>query len=211
VGPLRSAVIPNGADAHYFFPANAARLPAPATILFVGRLVPAKGAHVLVEAMRILQQRGIGARAVIVGSAAFGVDRETTYVRGMRHSAPSNVAFAPYKTGAKLAEEFRQATVFCCPSVFEEPFGMVNVEAMACGLPVVATEVGGIPEVFNEGGALLVPPCHPEKLADALVQVLLNSDLRTCLARQGQKSFRKNFTWEVVRERYLGTLETLAA
>lgn len=214
VGEIRSAVIPNGADAACFYPRKGTGdLPASVVpaILFVGRLVPAKGAHVLVEAMRILDQRRIAAQAVIVGSATFGDDTETPYVRELKASAPSNVVFSVYKTGARLAEEFRQATIFCCPSVFEEPFGMVNVEAMACGLPIVASEVGGIPEVFREGGALLVPPGNPAKLADGLERLLLDRDLRTRLAREGQASFRRNFTWDVVRQKYRSVLESLAA
>jgi spore coat protein SA len=211
VGEIRSAVVPNGADGSCFFPANPGGLPGPPTVLFVGRLVPVKGAHVLLEAMRILRQRGSAARARLVGSAAFGSDKDTPYVRGIKASAPDNVTFSPYKTGDKLAGEFRRATVFCCPSVFDEPFGMTNVEAMASGLPTVATEVGGIPEVFREGGALLVPPGDPEKLADALDYVLLDRDLRSRLVREGQQSFRKNFTWNVVREKYRDALESVAA
>jgi len=210
VGEIRSALIPNGADGSYFFPDNLHGSTDPPTVLFVGRLVVAKGPHVLMDAMRILQKRGTCARAVIVGSAAFGDDKQTSYVRGLRDSAPSNVEFRPYATGVKVADEFRQATVFCCPSVFEEPFGMVNVEAMACGLPVVASAVGGIPEVFREGGALLVPSSNPEKLANALDHVLRNRDLRTQLAAEGQRSFRKNYTWDVVRRKYLDALALIA-
>jgi len=211
VGEIRSTVIPNGADGSCFFPANLEGRRGPPTVLFVGRLIPIKGAHVLVEAMRILQQRGSAARALLVGSPAFGSDKDTPYLRGIKASAPDNVAFSPYTTGAKLAGEFRRATVFCCPSVFDEPFGMTNVEAMASGLATVATEVGGIPEVFCEGGALLVPPGDPEKLADALDCVLGNRDLRSRLAREGQQSFQKNFTWNVVREKYRDALESVAA
>jgi spore coat protein SA len=211
VGEIRSTVIPNGADGSCFFPANLGGLPCPPTVLFVGRLIPVKGAHVLVEAMRILKQRGSAARALVVGSAAFGSDKDTPYLRRIKASAPNNVTFLPYKTGAKLAGEFRRATVFCCPSVFDEPFGMTNVEAMASGLPTVATQVGGIPEVFREGGALLVPPGDPERLADALDYVLLDRDVRSRLAHEGRQSFRKNFTWNVVREKYHGALGSVAA
>jgi spore coat protein SA len=211
VGEIRSTVIPNGADGSCFFPANLGGPPGPPTVLFVGRLIPIKGAHVLVEAMRILQQRGCAARALLVGSPAFGSHKDTPYLRGIKVSAPDNVAFSPYKTGDQLAGEFRRATVFCCPSIFEEPFGMTNVEAMASGLPTVAAEVGGIPEVFREGGALLVPPGDPEKLAAALEQVLGDHHLRSRLAREGRRSFRKNFTWQVVREKYREALESVAA
>jgi glycosyltransferase involved in cell wall biosynthesis len=82
---------------------------------------------------------------------------------------------------------------------------------MACGLPAVATAVGGVPEVFAEGGALLVPPDQPEKLADALHIVMTDPDVRTRLGREGQLSFQKNFTWDAVRTKYLYALASLAA
>jgi spore coat protein SA len=211
VGEIRSTVIPNGADGACFFPGDSLAQTCRPTVLFVGCLTPAKGAHVLTEAMRILQRRGSGARAVVVGSAAFGADRETSYVRRLKADAPANVEFAPYQTGSALAGHYRQATVFCCPSVFEEPFGMVNVEAMACGLPVVAAEAGGIPEVFREGGALLVARNDPATLADALDRMLRDAGLRTRLAQEARRSYRKNFTWEVVRGKYIEALASLAA
>lgn len=211
VGGIPSAVIPNGADPRFFFPAvEGARRGGP-VILFAGRLVPAKGAHVLVEAMRMLECRGADARAVIIGSAGFGAQKDTPYIRQMKQTAPTNVEFAPYRTGGALADAFRQATIFCCPSVFREPFGMVNVEAMACGLAVVASDVGGIPEVFEEGGALLVPPNDPAKLADALETLLSDAEVRGRLARAGEQSFRKNFTWDVVRGKYCEVLARVAA
>ena len=79
---------------------------------------------------------------------------------------------------------------------------MVNVEAMACGLPVVATQVGGIPEVFRDGGALLVPPNDPPKLAQALSSLLNDPIMRSDLAAEGLASFRKNYRWDVIRSQY---------
>lgn len=216
VGAIRSAVIPNGADAECFFPGRSASCADFPTVLFVGRLIEEKGPHVLIEAMRILQREGIQARAVIVGGASFGPAQETAYTRRLKSEAPSNVEFSPYVTGAALAEHFRAASVFCCPSVFEEPFGMVNVEAMASGVAVVATRVGGIPEIFAEGGGLLVAPADPAELAGALKTLLRDPMLRERLAGEGRRSFQRNFTWEAVRGKYhqalaqLGTAELAA-
>jgi spore coat protein SA len=199
---LASAVVPNGADEQKFYPALTPALP---TILFVGRLVPEKGIDVFLSAMRLLPE----AKAFVVGSTGFGNQDESEFLRKLKRDAPHNVTFSKYTSGRDLAEKFRSASIFCCPSTFNEPFGMVNVEAMACGLPVVATRVGGIPEVFREGGALLVPPRDSAKLAQALRSLLDNPALRRDLAQEGLASFQRNFRWQSVRSQYQRSLSAL--
>jgi glycosyltransferase involved in cell wall biosynthesis len=88
---------------------------------------------------------------------------------------------------------------------------MVNVEAMACGIPVVATQVGGIPEVFTGGGALLVPPNSSDQLASALDSLVKNPILRRDIGRDGYKSFMRNFSWSRVYERYLKVLLSITS
>jgi spore coat protein SA len=207
---LTTAVIPNGADELHFYPEVQNPINTSSIILFAGRLVHDKGVHVLIAAMQILARRAVAARAVIVGCSQWGSERETKYTRKLKIDAPPNVLFSAYKTGSELAKEFRRADVFCCPSVFNEPFGMVNVEAMACAVPVVATNVGGIPEVFRNGGALLVPPNDPHKLADALCALAGDLSLRKQIGSEGLKSFRKNFRWDLVRSRYREVIASIA-
>ena len=209
--PLNSAVIPNGADENCFYPASPTEHRAVPRILFVGRLVRDKGVDVLLSAMKLLHERNVQAQAHVVGSAKFGNNADDSYTRYVKTLAPPNVTFSTYKVGQALGNEYRAADIFCCPSVFNEPFGMVNVEAMASGLPVVATEVGGVPEIFRHGGGMLVPPNNPSKLADALTTLIERRDLRVALGRQGYSSFTNNFRWEVVRKTYDRTLESIGA
>ena len=147
----------NGADEDSFYPAVSTVLSMTPVVLFVGRLIPEKGVHVLLEAMRILAREGVRLQAKIIGSVNFGTDTLSPYAEALHRDCPHNTEFLPYMVGERLAEQFRNASIFCCPSTWEEPFGMVNVEAMASGLPVVASAVGGIPEIFTQGGGLLVP------------------------------------------------------
>jgi spore coat protein SA len=212
----RSSVIHNGADEQLFYPKESltalpSQTPDDPTILFVGRLVPDKGVHIFVKAMALLHERLVPAKGVIIGASGFGGSGETEYIRDLRRSASPNTEFQPYCSGTFLADKFREADVFCCPSTFDEPFGMVNVEAMACALPVVASEVGGIPEVFAQGGAILVSRNSASKLAQALESLITNPELRREIGQAGYRSFRQNFTWSKVYERYQKVLASVVS
>jgi spore coat protein SA len=212
----RASVIHNGADGELFYPKESLealplQTPHDSTILFVGRLVPDKGVHIFVKAMALLHERRIPAKGIIIGASGFGGSSETRYIRDLRNSVAPNTEFQPYCSGPALADKFREADVFCCPSVFDEPFGMVNVEAMACSLPVVASEVGGIPEVFTQGGAVLVPRNSVPELAEALESLLANPQLRREIGQAGYRSFRQNFTWTEVYERYQRLLASIVS
>jgi spore coat protein SA len=204
-------VIPNGADEHCFFPSphgslNGTHKP---VILFVGRLVHDKGVHVLIEAMRKLEQRGVQANARIIGSVDFGYRSPSNYLSQLKQNTPSNVAFGDYITGEALAQEYRNATIFCAPSVWNEPFGMVNVEAMATKLPVVTTNVGGIPEIFRDGGGILVESGSVDQLAAALELLIKNPAKRRELGDAGYRAFQHRYRWPEIHRRYCQFIETL--
>jgi spore coat protein SA len=204
-----TAVLYNGADESCFHPPVAPFRPEIPVVLFVGRLIPEKGVHVLLEAMDLLQKQGVKINAKVVGSVNFGDDRGSAYVDGLHRNAPANVAFIPYVAGDALAEHFRSSTIFCCPSIWEEPFGMVNVEAMASGLPVVASRVGGIPEIFARGGGILVAKGSPVELAAALQRLAEDETERRHLAAQALAIFQNRFRWNVIREDYRALMHRL--
>ncbi len=208
-----SIVIPNGADETCFFP----RMKRSATdvqkpvILFAGRLVPEKGVHIFVEAMRLLEAKGVKVTGRIIGSKSFGGGAGSNYVRALKRNRPDNLEFRGYVWGSALGEEFRSASIFCCPSIWNEPFGMVNVEAMATALPIVATRVGGIPEIFRDGGAILVPSGCASALAAALEMLTRSPQKQLQLSQQGYKSYQKRYRWRQVRDQYLALIEDLPA
>jgi starch synthase len=104
----------------------------------------------------------------------------------------------PLETVTQL---YSHAAVFACPSVYE-PFGLINLEAMACETPVVASAVGGILEVVEDGKTgILVPPGRPDDLATALRRVLENPELGRRMGLAGRKRIEDHFSWASVAER----------
>jgi spore coat protein SA len=197
-----SSVLYNGADGSLFYPsASNRRTRKTPIVLFAGRLVEDKGVHVLLDAMKLLKQQNVKVRAQIVGSSSFGSGKETEYIRRLKANCPETVTFLEYRTGASLAELFREADIFCSPSICEEGFGLVNVEALASGLPVVSTDGGGVGEIFTAGGGILVERGSAVQLACALRQFAEDPDLRMRTGRQGYAVFRERFTWSIARTR----------
>ena len=106
-----------------------------------------------------------------------------------------------------VVQLYSHATCFACPSVYE-PFGIINLEAMACGTPVVASAVGGIPEVVVDGETgLLVPPGNPALLAAALGRVLADTGFGASLGSAGRRRVEERFSWERIAERTLAVYE----
>jgi spore coat protein SA len=203
----------NGADENLFFPVslNVTNIHSVPVILFVGRLVPIKGVHILMEAMRLLQERKVGAICKVVGSSHAGGSRDkvTHYIRSLHASSPSNVVFEGFRSAIDIASEYRAADILCCPSIWQEPFGNVNIEAMACGIPVVATRVGGIPEIAAEGGVILVEPNSAVEIADALQKLIENRELRSKVAAEGLLSFQRRFSWGTIAGQYREIINSL--
>jgi glycosyltransferase involved in cell wall biosynthesis len=166
-------------------------------VLGVGRLVPKKGFDVFVQACGVLAQRGVPVRATIVGETgehAAEIDRQIA-----RLGLAERVRRLPAMRQAALYQEYRSATVFCLPCRIldnGDRDGIPNVllEAMATGLPVVTTNVSGIPELVVDGvSGLLVPPDDPDATAAALLRLFADPQLAVRLGRAGQALVRERF------------------
>jgi spore coat protein SA len=206
-----SSVLYNGADQSIFYPpVKGRRNQETATVLFAGRLVEDKGVHILLDAMKLLSEQGVRLQARIVGSSSFGHGEETDYIRRLKATSPSTVAFLQYRSGMALGDLFRGADIFCSPSVWDEPFGLVNVEALASGLPVVSTLSGGASEIFSSGGGILVERGCAVQLAWALRRLTEDPDLRAQLGQDGYRAFLDRFTWSNTRRQVREIKRTLS-
>jgi glycosyltransferase involved in cell wall biosynthesis len=117
------------------------------------------------------------------------------------------VAWLGYIPWRKLMDCYRRAALFVMPSYYET-FGISCLEAMAFGLPVVATRAGGLPEVVEDGvTGLLVPPGDSAALADAICRLLADADLRQRLGETGRERVVANFTAERVVQETMAVYE----
>ena len=206
----KTFVVRNGADPAKFHVAGRVPTDVP-RIIFTGRLVPYKGVHILVEAMHILKKRGVAATCQIVGGAGFGSRPTTRYVRRLHRSCPSNTEMMGYKAGDELAALLRRADIFCCPSIWSDPFPLAPLEAMASGLPVVASRTGGLPETLAYGGGVLVPPADAESLATAIQDLVEDPERRKQLSNQAVRAFQEHFRWNNVRDQYRNVIDKVVS
>lgn len=177
-------------------------------ILYVGRLIEMKGVHHLLQAMRQIAAQVPEAVLLVVGSAHYGSNKITPYVQKLHRigaQMPRHVRFVPFVPHSDIASWFRLADVLVVPSNHKEAFGLVNVEAMASGVPVVATRAGGMKEIIVNGvtGYLISPSRLGMELAPRVISLLTNE---TLARRMGEESVRKvldQFTWEQTAVRWL--------
>lgn len=212
----RVHVIHNGVDPDDYQPggdkAVLARYGVDATrpvVLFVGRITRQKGLHVLLEAAPKLPA---GVQVVLRAGSADTPEIKAEVDAGVaaaRAAGRDVVWITENLTRAELTGLIGAATVFCCPSVYE-PFGLVNVEAMACAVPVVAAAVGGIPEVVVDGETgLLVAPESVDELAAALTRVLEDAPLARKMGDAGRQRVVDAFSWRQVAARTRALYEQL--
>jgi spore coat protein SA len=205
----RANVLFNGADGQLFHP-DEHHSGKRVQIVFAGRLVAEKGVHVLMQAMHLLGERNVPADCSIIGGAGFGTFETTKYVKSLQEQQASNVKLIGYLAGEAYAARIRQADIFCCPSVWQEPFGMVTVEAMASGVPVIATNVGGIPETLQFGGGILIAPDNSEALADAIQMLVADESKRKQLGVDAISAFQHHFAWQNIESEYSAILNAIA-
>lgn len=209
--PERSyEVIPMGIDTDTFKPAG----PSAAgdrvqqrdfTVLFVGRLTEDKGVIDLLQALELLQASGARFRAIVVGS---GNQEEELRRFVEQRDLRSCVEFTGWVGSEDLVAYYHAADVFVGPSIvgstgWKEALGLVFVEALATGLPVIATDTGGIADVVEDGvTGYLVDQQSPHQLFEKLRLLYEDRPLLARLSRQGRATVEQRFSWATVGSRY---------
>jgi len=194
--PGEYRIIPNGVDTTYFKRSNLRRPEfndGKLNILFVGRLEKRKGVDYLIKAYADIKYKLPQTRLIIVGSGTRWSQALNTLVKDI--NIP-DIVFTGYVDDNEILSYYHSADVFCSPAIFGESFGIVLLEAMACGIPIVASHIAGYADIVSHGDdGLLTEPCDKDALAGSLLQVLENPTLRLEMGDKGERKARL-FDWQ---------------
>jgi glycosyltransferase involved in cell wall biosynthesis len=193
-------IIPNGVDEVHFSPPESREEAPRFRLVTVARLLKRKGIQVIIEACARPEQLPVD--LTIVG---IGVYEETLRKQVDAMGINDRVHFAGYVENEKLPELYRRMDAFVLPSETES-FGLVFAEAMSCGLPILASNVGGIPETVRDGvDGLLCPPGRPELLRANIQAMIENRDTRLGMGKSSRQRILDHYTWHKISQRYLDT------
>ncbi|GAB6165774.1 hypothetical protein JCM19992_17740 [Thermostilla marina] len=171
------------------------------TLLFVGRMRPVKGYDVLVRALGELE----GVHGLFVGDADEATQEK---IRNLAAEAGclQRIEIHPWADRAHIRDVYERATVFVFPSIWPETLGIVGLEAMACGVPVIASDIGGVRQWLEHGtNGLVVPPKNPQAIAEAVRRMLGDEELFDSMETAALETIRKRF----LPEQHIGTLTAL--
>lgn len=183
----------------------------PVKILFVGRLVPRKGVEYLVDAMPLLENK-VDIHLYIVGDGAL---MESLDAQVEKLGIGDKVDLTGRVSSEKLEEYYRNCDILVLPAVHDEHgdtegLGMVLVEALARGKPVIASSVGGIVDIVKDNKTgLLVREKEPQAIADAIYMLASDKELYTRLAKDGFKYVSENFATENIARKTIETYENI--
>lgn len=217
--PSKVIVIPPGVDISRFYPIPKDEAkeyigvpPCDQMLLFVGRIEPLKGIDTLIQAISIAQKQGGPVCLVVIGGDPDGNPREVSdemaRLQIMREKAGVKdlITFLGKKSQDSLPYYYSAAEAVVVPSHYES-FGMVALEAMACETPVVASQVGGLAFLVQDGiTGFTVPVDDPQALAEKLIVILNDHHLRRKLGVQAAR-FAQGYDWHIIAQRINGLYE----
>jgi glycosyltransferase involved in cell wall biosynthesis len=165
-------------------------------ILFFGSLVPYKGPDILLKAFKLIKKEFPEVKLIFAGR---GQMLDELRDMAKKFDLEDDVIFLGFVEEEKKALYYKSADIFCLPSTnMAESFGIVNLEAMTSGIPIVGSNLGGIPDIIEEGeNGLLAKPCDHQSLANALLRLLKDEDLRQRMGNHGMKMVA-DYSWDKI-------------
>jgi spore coat protein SA len=191
-----------GVDTARFTPKAGSSASGAFTVLFAGRIIPRKGVPVLLKAVKLARARAPRPIRVILA----GGSPNRGYMRRMKRLSARlgiRARFLGTVPHRRIHRVYQQADAFVCPSQKHEAFGLVNVEAMSAGLPVIASSNGGIKEIVRHyrNGLLVSDYRNPKAFADAIVLLMSHRELYERLRRQAREDCLSRFSWGAAAQR----------
>lgn len=204
-------VIPNGIDVQRFASPDVTPIErfhdGRPNILYVGRLDKRKGFAHLIRAFPHIQQVFPDARLLVVG--AFDARDREAFVRYAHQHRLKSVHFLGFVSRQDMPRYYRTATCFCAPSTGFESFGIVLLEAMAAGVPIVASDIAGYRLVLTDNHeGKLVPPCEPDAIAQACIRLLGDASMRQRMGEAGRVTAAR-YDWSHVTDLVLSYYDEL--
>ena len=180
----------------------------PVNLLFLSNLIPSKGVYVLLDACRILKDKGLDFQCNFVGGETKEIDRARFEAEVQRRGLEGMVRYEGPKYGEEKEEYWCSSDVFVFPTYyFNECFPLVILEAMQHGLPVVSTDEGAVPDIVVDGeNGFICRRKDVEGLAQALERLLLDEALRRRMGAKGYSRYMENFTLERFERRFVECL-----
>lgn len=197
-------IVPNGIEDDYGA-MGCPRKPVNDTcnILFVGMVSESKGILVLLDAIRIIKEAGLSCTVTVVGKFASENFRQCVYGEIAKHGLGEYFDFTGVLVGREKFQQYLRADVFCFPTFFgSESFGLVAVEAMQFCVPVILSKWRGVQSLINDGEeGFLVPVHDSQAVADKLMQLVADPDLRRKMGGKGRERFLREYTVEKFYQR----------
>jgi glycosyltransferase involved in cell wall biosynthesis len=177
----------------------------PVSVLFLSNMIRNKGVFVLLEACRILKEQGLAFVCRFAGPW-YEIREDEFRAAAARLGVEDCIEHLGPRFGAEKERAMREADIFAFPTL-DECFGLVIVEAMSLGVPVVATDEGGIPDIIEHGRTgLVVPKNDPGALADALGALIRDPDWRSRIGEAGRARYRERYTREHFEQGFVAVL-----
>jgi len=172
-------------------------------ILFIGRLTPKKGAHILIKAVNLVRTGHPEVALVLVGSKWYGENQEDSYVRQLKQMADDlniDVVMTGFLPPDEVVSHYYLGDVFVCASQWQEPLARVHYEAMAAGLPIITTDRGGNAEVVKgKGNGIVISEYNqPQAFADAIAYLLEQPDIALAMGKAGRRLAEEKYSWKRV-------------
>ena len=200
------SIIPNGVDTEVFTPCNAMSKDGK-TIITISRLVEKNAVKDLIDAMRIVVDNVPEAHLIIVGD---GEQKDYLIQKAQTLDLESHIEFAGEVSNHLLPEYLAKATVFVRPSL-SEGLGIAFLEAMASGVPIVATPVGGIVDFLEDGRTgLFCKVGDPQDIAEKILTLLRDNKLRQSIIVQAREAIQERYRWSAIADTFRNLYETVA-
>jgi len=187
-------------------------------ILYVGQIIEGKGLLHLIKAFNDLSDEYDDISLAVIGSTDLwdlskdNIAEASAYEQTVLETATADtIEFCGRTSGSVLIDGYDAADIFACPSVWNEPFPLVNLEAMAAATPVIGSDMGGIPELINDGETgFITEPGNPNAIAEKIEILIENQSLRAKMSEYARQHVEDSYTWEQAAVKTLDIYEQLS-